>query len=64
MTVAQYPIPAPAEDRRFSVGLALDVARILAQHGYPPITHGGDLVALQGALFGFLYESETPGSDR
>lgn len=50
-----YPLPAPADDRRFSYGLLFDVARILAEHGYPPITAGGDLVALQQALFGFLY---------
>ena len=52
-----YPIPAPASDRRFTFGLTIDVARVLADHGYPPITVGGDLVALQQALFGFLYQS-------
>lgn len=30
-------------------------ARPLARHGYPPITAGGDFIALQQALFGFLY---------
>lgn len=50
-----YPIPAPVSDSRFTFGLTIDVARILAEHGFPPITAGGDLVALQQALFGFLY---------
>jgi hypothetical protein len=50
-----YPVPAPVSDSRFTFGLTIDVARVLADHGYPPITAGGDLVALQQALFGFLY---------
>lgn len=51
-----YPIdPAPADDQRFDMGLLLDVARVLEQHGYPPVRHGRDLLELRGALFGFLY---------
>lgn len=50
-----YPLPAPADDRRFTLGLVFDVVKILAEHGYPKITCGGDLVALQQALYGFIY---------
>lgn len=50
-----YPLAAPVSDRRFSFGLTIDIASVLAEHGYPLITSGGDLVALQQALFGFLY---------
>lgn len=52
--VRTYPIPIPYDDARFSFGLTSDVAKVLAQHGYPPIV-SGDFVALQQALFGFLY---------
>lgn len=51
-----YPLPRPTEDPRFTQGLSIDVAKVLAQHGYPQITEGMDLLRLQGALFGFLYE--------
>lgn len=51
-----YPIrPRPADDIRFTRGLAFDVAQVLAEHGYPPITSGRDFLELQQALFGFLY---------
>lgn len=55
-----YPIPASADDPdpRFTLGLTFDVAKVLAEHGYPPITAGGDLVALQTVLFDFLYLGE------
>ncbi|WP_240742253.1 hypothetical protein [Micromonospora zingiberis] len=33
----RYPIPRPADDPRFTFGLALDVAQVLAAHGYPSI---------------------------
>ncbi|MEV7178266.1 hypothetical protein [Kitasatospora sp. NPDC093679] len=52
---AVYPLPAPDDDSRFSLGLVLDLAAVLAEHGYPPITSGADLLNLQQALFGFLY---------
>lgn len=55
MTERAYPMPAPADDARFTRGLALDVAKVLDRHGYPPITSGADFVALQEALFAFLY---------
>lgn len=50
-----YPMPPPADDERFSFGLGVDVARILTDHGYPPL-NGDDFVQLQQALFGFLYD--------
>jgi hypothetical protein len=49
-----YPVPRPDDDTRFTFGLTLDVADALARHGYP-IGSGGDFVALQQALFTFLY---------
>lgn len=57
-----YPIsPAPADDPRFTFGLARDVADVLQAHGYPEITNGLDFVDLQQALYRFLY---VPGRDR
>lgn len=50
-----YPLPRPDDDPRFSFGLAVAVADVLAAHGYPPVRAGGDLIELQQALFGFLY---------
>lgn len=50
-----YPLPRPDDDPRFTLGLAVAVADVLAAHGYPPITSGRDYVELQQALFGFLY---------
>ena len=50
-----YPMPAPADDPRFTFGLLADAVHVLERHGYPRLTSGGDLVALQQALFGFLY---------
>jgi hypothetical protein len=53
-----YPLPRPAGDRRFTFGLVIDVAAVLVQHGYPPVTDGDDIVDLQQALFSFLYAPE------
>ena len=52
-----YPIPRPPDDRdaRFTLGLQLDVAKVLEEHGYPKPT-GRDLVDLGLALFRFVYE--------
>ena len=59
MTARQYPItPAPDDDPRFTLGLALDVAAVLERHGYPKITAGLDFVDLQQALYRFLYVPE------
>jgi hypothetical protein len=52
-----YPV-APLDgddDRRFTVGLLFDVARVVESHGYPPVIKGHDLVELQISLFRFLY---------
>lgn len=55
MNARVYPIsPQPDDDARFTLGLAADVADVLARHGYPePV--GMDWVELQLALFRFLY---------
>jgi hypothetical protein len=57
-----YPLPRPAsgEDTRFTLGLALDVADVLTRHGYPPPAAGTDLIRLQQALFGAIYQPATP----
>ncbi len=52
-----YPLPRLDDDPRFNMGLLIDVRKVLTEHGYPPITTGRDIVELQLALFGFLYES-------
>jgi hypothetical protein len=57
-----YPISRPGHgstDSRFTVGLALDVAAVLARHGYPPLTCGTDLLRLQQALFTLIYQEES-----
>jgi len=58
---AAYPIRRPEHgtDDRFSVGLALDVAAVLARHGYPPLATGTDLLRLQQALFTLIYQETT-----
>ncbi len=56
MTTARlYPLPAPTDDNRFTFGLVLDVAAVVARHGYPKLESGDDLAELQQALFRFLY---------
>jgi hypothetical protein len=50
-----YPMPAPTDDPRFTYGLLSDAVTVLERHGYPRPESGPDLVALQEALFGFLY---------
>lgn len=50
-----YPLPRPEEDPQFTFGLMIDVAKVLTDRGYPPVTAGADVVRLQQALFGFLY---------
>ena len=53
-----YPIarPTSGDDARFCLGLAYDIAQVVAGYGYPPITCGGDLRRLQQALFTFIYQ--------
>ncbi len=36
----KYPIPAPAEDPGFSMGLILQVAKLLEERGFPKIDDG------------------------
>ncbi|MFJ8929316.1 hypothetical protein ACIRLA_22325 [Streptomyces sp. NPDC102364] len=56
MSARQYPIrPIPDDDPRFTLGLTLDVANVLVEHGYPKVTAGLDFVDLQQALYRFLY---------
>ena len=55
MSDHEYPLPRTEDDPRFSMGLLIDVIKVLNGHGYPPITKGRDIVELQQALFGFLY---------
>ncbi|MFH8410706.1 hypothetical protein ACH4FX_38935 [Streptomyces sp. NPDC018019] len=61
MSERRYPVrPRPGDDPRFTLGLVIDVAQVLQDHGYPPVT-GRDFVELQQALFGFLYTG--PGEE-
>jgi len=55
-----YPLPPTENDTRFTVGFTLDVARVIAEHGYPEVRAGADLVELQQLLYTFLYV----GADR
>lgn len=57
-----YPIPRPriGDDDRFTLGLTLDVAEVLARHGYPPVATGTDLIHWQQALFAAIYRKENP----
>ncbi|NJC86805.1 hypothetical protein HC030_30330 [Planosporangium mesophilum] len=50
-------MPAPADDPRFTFGLLIDLIDVLETHGYPRPLSGGDLVALQQAMFRFLYDA-------
>jgi hypothetical protein len=55
-----YPLPAPADDPRFTHGLFSDIAETLQQHGFPRLT-GSDRVNLMIALHQFIYApQETP----
>jgi hypothetical protein len=48
-----YPVarPVDGDDARFTYGLAMDVAAVLAHHGNPPVRTGRDLLRVQRALF-------------
>jgi len=60
MSEREYPLPCP--DLRFSLGLTLDVARVLTARGYPELT-SGDLAALRQALHRFLYRDSLDSLD-
>ena len=56
-----YPLTiSVVDDPRFDFGLLVDVARVLEEHGYPPVTVAADLHQLHLALYRFLYA----GSER
>ena len=59
MSDSAYPIPRPesGNDSRFTLGMILNVGKVLAEAGYPAIQDGGDYVRLQQALFKFIYET-------
>ncbi len=55
-----YPLgePEPNTDKRFTFGLVVEVADVLAKHGYPDIlanASGADALNLEQALFTFIY---------
>ncbi|GLL08808.1 hypothetical protein [Dactylosporangium matsuzakiense] len=52
-----YPLPAPADDSRFTHGLFNDITEILQQHGFPRLT-SSDRVNLMIALHQFIYASQ------
>lgn len=53
-----YPLASTGADNRFTIGLLIDVAEQLQKHGYARPMASLDLVALQQALFGFLYATD------
>jgi hypothetical protein len=53
-----YPLTPTAPDDRFTYGLLIDIAEQLHKHGYTRPVASLDLVALQQALFGFLYATD------
>ena len=57
-TSSTYPLPQPASDPRFTFGLTYDVKKVLEAAGYPEIG-GVDIIALQQALYRFLYTEDS-----
>ncbi|MDY7090565.1 MAG: hypothetical protein SYR96_36425 [Actinomycetota bacterium] len=58
-----YPLERPdRDDARFTVGLLLDVAAVLQQHGYPPLHTAADLTRLHQALFTTIYQPKEPST--
>lgn len=53
-----YPLPDREDDPRFTFGLMVDVADVLAAHGYPRPTAGADLVRLQQIPFRYIYVTD------
>lgn len=58
--VPAYPIPRPdsGDDHRFCYGLGIDVGKVLAQYGYPPVDTGQDLGRIMDALFHLIYQEK------
>jgi hypothetical protein len=52
-----YPLgqPESGTDPRFTLGVVLSVADVLAKHRFPEIQSGADILNLQQALFQFIY---------
>lgn len=63
MTEPTYPLRAPEDDPRFTIGLTIDIADVLTRQGYPPMS-GADLVKLKQALFGFLCRQDATHAER
>ena len=60
---AAYPVRRPLHnDRRFTVGLVLDIAEVLHRHGYPALACGNDLPHWQNALFTTIYRHDSKGT--
>jgi hypothetical protein len=53
----KYPIrPEDGQAKTlFTIGLTIDVARVLKAHGFPEVTDGPDFVDLEQALFRFVF---------
>ena len=61
--VAAYPLRRYRhDDRRFTVGLVLDIAAVLARHGYPGLACGNDLLHWQNGLFTTIYRHDSLGA--
>jgi hypothetical protein len=63
-----YPLGQPESgmDRRFTLGVVMAVAEVLAKHGFPDIVtagSGADALNLEAALFRFIY-GDPGGSGR
>jgi hypothetical protein len=55
-----YPVAPPVGDRdpRFTLGLVVEVAEVLARHGFPAFEAGDDLVRLELALYRAIYSPQ------
>lgn len=52
-----YPIPLPGDDPRFTIGLLVEVARVIEAAGYPKLDPY-DYPELSVALYRFIYKVE------
>jgi hypothetical protein len=52
---AAYPMFPVRDDPKFTVALVLDLGKVLAQHGYPPLEVTDDLNRMFAAMGSFLY---------